>query len=56
MGAQSDFIAERFVPDEAYRAEQMVRATHLIATGMSREQVSTMLSIPLELLSGEPGS
>jgi hypothetical protein len=56
MGAQSDFIAETFVPDEDYRAQQMVRARHLLATGMSREQVAAMLSISLELLPEEAES
>jgi hypothetical protein len=55
MGAQSDFIAEQFVPDEEYRAQQMVRARHLLATGMSREHVAEMLSISLELLPEEAG-
>jgi hypothetical protein len=56
MGAQSDFIAEQFVPDEQYKAEQIVRAKHLLATGMSPEQVAKIFSIPVDLLSGEPRS
>jgi len=55
MGAPSDVIAEQFVPDEEFRAQQMMRARHLLATGMSPEQVAAIFSIPLELLSGDPG-
>jgi hypothetical protein len=53
MGAQSDFIAEQFVPGEQYKAEQMARVQYLLAAGMSPEQVAKMLSIPLDLLSGQ---
>jgi len=53
MGAQSDFLSEQFVPDEQHTAQQMARARHLVAAGMSPEQVATMFSIPLDSLSGE---
>ena len=53
MGAQSDFIAEQFVPGELYKAEHMARVQYLLAAGMSPEQVAKMLSIPLDLLSGQ---
>jgi hypothetical protein len=53
MGAQSDFIAEQFVPSELYTAEQMARAQHLLSAGVSPEQVAKMLSIPLDLLPGQ---
>jgi len=53
MGAQSDFIAEPFVPDEKYKAEQAARVQHLLATGISPEQIAKMFSIPLELLPGQ---
>ncbi len=51
MGAQSDFIAEQFVPNEKYKAEQMARVQRLLAAGMSPEQIATMFSIPFDLLS-----
>ena len=53
MGAQSDFIAERFVPSERYKAQQMVMAQKLIAAGLNPEQVASMFFIPVDLLSGE---
>jgi hypothetical protein len=53
MGAQSDFIAEQFVPSEQYKTEQLVRAQHLLGAGMSPEQVAKMCSIPIDLLSGQ---
>jgi hypothetical protein len=53
MGAQSDFIAERFVPSERYKAQQMTMAQKLIAAGSNPEQVASMFFIPVDLLSGE---
>jgi len=50
VGAQSDFIAEQFVPSEQYKTEQKVRAQHLLAAGMSPEQVAKLCSIPLDML------
>ena len=50
MGAQSDFIAEQFVPEEQFKAQQTARARHLLATGMSSEQVAKALSISLDLV------
>jgi hypothetical protein len=56
MGAQSDFISEQFVPGEHHREEQLVRARTLLALGIAPEQVAAMLSIPLNLIVGEPDS
>lgn len=53
MGAQSDFIAEQFVPSEAYKAQQIEMTKKLIAAGMNPEQVSSMFFIPFNLLSEE---
>jgi len=53
MGAQSDFISEEFVPSEAHREQQLARAQILISLGIPPEQVASMLSIPLSLLSGK---
>jgi hypothetical protein len=53
MGAQSDFIAERFVPSEAHREQQLARAQIFISLGIPPAQVASMLSIPLSLLSGK---
>jgi len=50
MGAQSDFLAEQFNPDDQYRAEQMMRVKHLLATGVRPEDVAKMFSIPLSLV------
>jgi hypothetical protein len=53
MGAQSDFIAEQFVPSEQYKAQQMAMVQKLIATGVKPEQVASMFFVPSDLLSGE---
>jgi len=50
MGAQSGFLAEQFSPDEQYKAEQMMRVKHLLATGVSPEDVARMFSIPLSMV------
>ncbi|WP_213805324.1 hypothetical protein [Granulicella sp. dw_53] len=53
MGAQSDFIAEQFIPGEEYKAEQMARVKKLLAAGVSPEEIAQMFSIPFDLLSGQ---
>jgi hypothetical protein len=53
MGAQSDFIAEQFVPSEHYKAQQMAMVQKLIATGVKPEQVASMFFVPSDLFSGE---
>ncbi len=50
MGAQSDFISETFVPEEQFRRERASRAKVLIASGISPEQVATMLSMSFDQL------
>jgi hypothetical protein len=52
MGAQSDFIAEQFVPSEAYKAQQMAMVQQLTA-GLSSEQLEKMFFIPVDQLSVE---
>jgi hypothetical protein len=52
MGAQSDFIGETFVPDQAYQEKRRSMAQTLIAGGMKPEQVAAMLSLPLHLVAG----
>jgi hypothetical protein len=51
MGAQSDFIAEPFMPSDEYKAQQLAMAQSLIASGVSREQVAKMFLLPPEFLS-----
>jgi len=53
MGAQSDFIAEQFVPNEQYKAQQMAMVQKLIAAGANPEQVAGMFFVPFDLLSIE---
>jgi hypothetical protein len=53
MGAQSDFVAEQFVPSERYKAQQRAMVEKLLATGVNPEQVASMFSVPFDLLSGE---
>ena len=51
MGAQSDFIAEQFVPSEQYKAQQMALVQKLLASGVTSERVAAMFSVPFDLLS-----
>jgi hypothetical protein len=53
LWAESDTIAEQFVPSERYKAQQRAMAETLIAAGLSREQVASMLFVPVEPSSGE---
>jgi len=53
MGAQSDFIAERFVPSERYKAQQMAMVQRLVAAGLNPEQLASLFFVPVDLLSGE---
>jgi len=53
MGAQSDFIAKQFIPNEQYKAQQMAMVQKLLASGVDPEQVAKMFSIPFDLLSRE---
>jgi hypothetical protein len=55
MGAQSDFIAEQFVPSEQYKAQQMAMVQKLIAAGVNPEQVAGMFFLPSDpLFIGKP--
>ena len=57
MGAQSDFIAEQFLPSDEYKAQQMDMVRKLLASGVSPEQAAKMFSLPFDLLAGEkPGN
>ena len=53
MGAQSDFIAEQFVPSEQYKAQQIAMVQKLIAVGVNPEEVARMFSVPFDLISAE---
>jgi hypothetical protein len=53
MGAQSDFIAEQFVPSEDYKAQQVAMVQRLIAAGVNSAQLERMFFVPVDLLSGE---
>jgi hypothetical protein len=53
MGAQSDFIAEQFIPSEHYKTQQMAMVQKLVAAGVNPEQVANMFFVPFDLLSGE---
>ncbi len=53
MGAQSDFIGEKFVPSEEYKTTQVEMVQKLLASGVSPEQVARMFSVPYDLLSGQ---
>jgi hypothetical protein len=51
MGAQSDFIAEQFVPSEEYKAQQTAMVEKLTAAGMNPEQVEKLFFFPVDQLS-----
>jgi hypothetical protein len=53
MGAQSDFIAEKFVPSEEYKAQQLEMVRKLLASGVSPEQIAKMFAVPIDLLSAD---
>lgn len=53
MGAESDFIAELFVPNEHYKTQQMAMAQELIAAGLNPEQVASMFLVPVDGPSGQ---
>jgi hypothetical protein len=51
MGAQSDFIAEQFVPSEEYKAQQTAMVEKLTAAGMNPEQLEKLFFLPVDRLS-----
>jgi hypothetical protein len=53
MGAQSDFIAEQFVPSEQYKAQQMAMVQTLTVAGVNPEQLEKMFFVPVDVLSSE---
>ena len=53
MGAQSDFIAEQFVPSEQYKAQQLAMVQKLTAAGVNPEQIEKMFFLPVNVLSDE---
>jgi hypothetical protein len=52
MGAQSDFIAEQFVPSEEYKAQQTAMVQKLVAAGVGTEELEGMFFIPADRPSG----
>jgi len=53
MEVKKDFIRERFVPSENYKAQQREMSQKLIAAGLNPEQVASMFSGPIDLPSDE---
>jgi hypothetical protein len=53
MGAQSDFIAEQFVPSEQYKAQQLTMVQKLTAAGVNPEQIEKMFFLPVDVRSDE---
>jgi hypothetical protein len=51
MGAQSDFIGEKFVPSEQYKAQQTEMVHKLVAAGLSPEQLEKLFLVPADLIS-----
>jgi len=45
LWAESDSIAEQFVPSESYKAQQKAMAQTLLAAGLTPEQVAAMLFV-----------
>jgi len=52
MGGKDDFIAEIFVPDEGYKAQQRSMVAKLIASGVNRDEVAGMFAVPFDLIVG----
>ncbi|MGC1873017.1 MAG: hypothetical protein WA700_18825 [Acidobacteriaceae bacterium] len=52
-GAESNFVAEKFVPSEKYKAQQAGMAEALMSAGLDREQMKAMFLLPLDAPSGE---
>jgi len=50
MGAQSDFIAETFLPSAEHEREQVKRARVLIANGLPLSEVANLLSVQTDWL------
>jgi hypothetical protein len=53
LGGQSDFVAEQFVPNDNYKAQQATRVQKLTAVGLNAEDVARMFFIPFDLISDE---
>ncbi len=53
LWAESDTIVEQFVPSERHKAQQKVMAQTLTAAGLNREQIASVLSVPVDLPSDE---
>ena len=51
MGAQSDFIGEKFVPSEQYKAQQTEMVQKLVAAGLNPEQLEKLFLVPADLIS-----
>ena len=51
MGAQSDFIGEKFVPSEQYKAQQTEMVQKLVAAGLNPEQLEKLFLVPTDLIS-----
>jgi hypothetical protein len=54
MGAQSDFTNEEFVANGQLKAAQREMVQKLLASGVSREDLVRLFSVPDELFPGEP--
>jgi hypothetical protein len=54
MGAQSDFIAQQFLPSEQYKAQQSAMVQTLIAAGVNPVQLAGMFLVPFDLHTEEP--
>ena len=53
MGAESDVIAEQFVPSEQYKEQQRVITHTLRAAGLNPEEIQGMLLVPVDTPSAE---
>lgn len=53
-GAESNFVAEQFVPSEQYRTQQAGMTQTLMAAGLNSDQIEGMFLLPLDPPGGEP--
>ena len=52
-GAESNFVAEQFVPSEEYKAQQAGMTRTLVAAGLNSEQIQGMFLLPVDPPCGE---
>ena len=50
MGAQSDFIAEQFIPSDSYKAQQARMTQALLTSGVPPKQLEDLFLVRMHLV------